>query len=160
RSRVARALAAGVLEAPGGGGWAPVGPPALLASGRLEPRKVLGSIATSAFIVALAASLGFLVGLGSAGVNPGWAVALLVGGVAAAPVAAWIVRVFPPRVLGSAVGGLILLTNTRTILTSDWVTVSDPVRTAVYALVWLLWAAAVAWSVRAHLADRRASAVD
>ncbi|GAA3991076.1 sulfite exporter TauE/SafE family protein [Thermobifida alba] len=153
-------LFGGFVDATGGGGWGPVGTPALLASGRMEPRKVIGSIDTSEFIVALAASLGFLVGLGSAGVNPGWAVALLVGGVAAAPVAAWIVRVFPPRVLGSAVGGLILLTNTRTILTSDWVTVSDPVRTAVYALVWLLWAAAVAWSVRAHLADRRACAVD
>ena len=104
----------------------PVGTPALLASGRIEPRKVIGSIDTSEFLVALAASAGFLVGLGSAGVNLGWAVALLIGGVVAAPIAAWIVRVFPPRVLGSAVGGLILLTNTRTILNSDWVAVSGP----------------------------------
>ncbi len=42
---------------------------AILASGRLEPRKVIGSIDTSKFLVALAASLGFLFSLGSQGVN-------------------------------------------------------------------------------------------
>jgi uncharacterized protein len=34
--------------------------------------------------------------------------ALLVGGVIAAPVAAYIVRILPTRVLGTAVGGVIL----------------------------------------------------
>ena len=152
-------LFGGFVDATGGGGWGPVGTPALLASGRIEPRKVIGSIDTSEFLVAFAASAGFLVGLGSAGVNLGWAVALLIGGVVAAPIAAWIVRVFPPRVLGSAVGGLILLTNTRTILNSDWVAVSGPTQTAIYAIIWLVWLGAVAWSVRAHLADQRAAAV-
>ncbi|KUP95122.1 sulfite exporter TauE/SafE family protein [Thermobifida cellulosilytica] len=153
-------LFAGFVDSTGGGGWGPVGTPALLASGRMEPRKVIGSIDTSEFIVAVAASVGFFVGLGSAGVNPGWAIALLIGGVVAAPIAAWIVRIFPPRVLGSAVGGLILLTNTRTILNSDWVSVSSPVSTTIYAVIWLVWAAAVAWSVRTHLADRRAAAAE
>ncbi|HET6729090.1 MAG TPA: sulfite exporter TauE/SafE family protein, partial [Jiangellaceae bacterium] len=53
-------LLAGFVDATGGGGWGPVGTPALLASGRLEPRKVIGSIDTSEFIVAVAASVGFL----------------------------------------------------------------------------------------------------
>ncbi|TDQ50277.1 sulfite exporter TauE/SafE family protein [Actinorugispora endophytica] len=148
-------LIGGFVDATGGGGWGPVGTPALLASGRIEPRKVIGSIDTSEFIVALAASLGFLLGLGTAGVDLAWAAVLLVGGVLAAPLAAWIVRHFPPRVLGSAVGGLIVLTNTRTILDSGWVPTAPVVHTLLYALVWTAWAAAVAWSVRAHLADRR-----
>ena len=54
-------LVAGFVDATGGGGWGPVGTPALLASGRMEPRTVIGSIDTSEFLVALAASLGFLV---------------------------------------------------------------------------------------------------
>ena len=60
-------LFAGFVDATGGGGWGPVGTPAILASGRMEPRKVIGSIDTSEFLVAVAASLGFLVGLGGRG---------------------------------------------------------------------------------------------
>ena len=40
-------LFAGFVDATGGGGWGPVGTPAILASGRMEPRKVIGSIDTS-----------------------------------------------------------------------------------------------------------------
>ncbi|WP_125777932.1 sulfite exporter TauE/SafE family protein [Antribacter gilvus] len=145
-------LVAGFLDATGGGGWGPVGTPAILASGRMEPRKVIGSIDTSEFFVAVAASVGFLVGLGSQGVNAGWALALLVGGLIAAPIAAWLVRIVPPRVLGSLVGGLIVLTNSRTLL--GWAGAGEPVQWAVYGLVWVAWAAAVAWSFRAHLALR------
>jgi uncharacterized membrane protein YfcA len=151
-------LFGGFVDATGGGGWGPVGTPALLASGRLEPRKVVGTIDTSEFVVALAASLGFLLGLGSAGINVSWVLALLVSGIVAAPIAAWIVRYIPPRILGSLVGGLIVLTNTRTLLGSDWLTISPALTTAVYVLVWALWAAAVAWSLRAHLIGRRAGA--
>ncbi|MGL4743766.1 MAG: sulfite exporter TauE/SafE family protein, partial [Dermatophilaceae bacterium] len=73
-------LFAGFVDATGGGGWGPVGTPAILASGRLEPRKVIGSIDTSEFLVAIAASLGFLVALGSQGIDVAWVVALLLGG--------------------------------------------------------------------------------
>ncbi|WP_345556233.1 sulfite exporter TauE/SafE family protein, partial [Streptomonospora halophila] len=147
-------LAGGFLDATGGGGWGPVGTPALLAGGRIEPRKVIGSIDTSEFIVALAASAGFLVGLGGAGINPLWTGGLLIGGVVAAPVAAWIVRRVPPRVLGSAVGGLIVLTNTRSLLEAVWPEAAPGALTAVYVALAAAWAAAVAWSVRAHLAER------
>ena len=41
-----------------------------------------------------------------------WVLALLLGGVIAAPIAAWLAKHVPPRILGSAVGGLIVLTNT------------------------------------------------
>ena len=146
-------LIAGFVDATGGGGWGPVGTPALLASGRMEPRRVVGSIDTSEFLVSVAASAGFLLALGSAGVDLRWAVPLLAGGLVAAPVAAWLVRHVPPRVLGSAVGGVIVLTNVRTLLRSDWVDAPDATRWAVYAVVWLVWAGAVAWSVRAHRAE-------
>jgi uncharacterized membrane protein YfcA len=140
------------MDATGGGGWGPVGTPAILASGRLEPRKVVGSIDTSEFFVAVAASLGFLLALGSAGINPGWALALLVGGLVAAPIAAWLVRHVPPRLLGSAVGGLIVLTNVRTIANLDSVALEGPARAAVYAVIVAGWTAAVVHSVRAHRA--------
>ena len=147
-------LVGGFLDATGGGGWGPVGTPALLASGRIEPRKVIGSVDTSEFLVALAASLGFLVGIGSAGIDFAWVGVLLVGGLIAAPIAAWLVRHIPPRVLGSAVGGVIVLTNTRTLLRSDWIAAPAGLALAIYIAIALVWIAAVAYSVRRHLAER------
>ncbi|MDG4819012.1 sulfite exporter TauE/SafE family protein [Micromonospora sp. WMMD956] len=147
-------LVAGFVDATGGGGWGPVGTPAILASGRMEPRRVIGSIDTSEFLVAIAASAGFLVGIGSENINFGWVGALLLGGMIAAPIAAWLVRMVPPRVLGSAVGGVIILTNVRTLLLSDWIDASAGIRYASYLVIVAAWAAAVAWSVRQHLADR------
>ncbi|MEU9335752.1 sulfite exporter TauE/SafE family protein [Streptomyces sp. NPDC048290] len=147
-------LVAGFLDATGGGGWGPVGTPALLASGRMEPRKVIGSIDTSEFLVAVAASLGFLFSLGSRGVDFAWVAAFLLGGLLAAPLAAWLVRLMPPRVLGSAVGGLIVVTNIRTLLNSDWVAVSGGTAAVVYVAAYALWAAALGYSIRAHLRER------
>ncbi|PWW21050.1 hypothetical protein JD79_00177 [Geodermatophilus normandii] len=153
-------LVAGFVDATGGGGWGPVGTPALLASGRMEPRKVIGSIDTSEFLVALAASLGFLLALGSQGVNWTWALGLLAGGLVAAPLAAWLVRHVPPRLLGSLVGGMIVLTNTRTLLRSDWIDAPDAVRYAVYAVIYVIWAAAVAHSFRQYRKDRAQESAD
>ncbi|GAB6940512.1 sulfite exporter TauE/SafE family protein [Isoptericola variabilis] len=143
-------LVAGFMDATGGGGWGPVGTPAILASGRMEPRKVIGSIDTSEFFVAVAASLGFLFGLGTAGINPTWALALLIGGLIAAPIAAWLVRLVPPRVLGSAVGGIIVLTNARTLLNLDSFPVSDGVRSLVLWVIAVGWAVAVGYAFAQH----------
>ncbi|WP_353950645.1 sulfite exporter TauE/SafE family protein [Knoellia sp. S7-12] len=146
-------LFAGFVDATGGGGWGPVGTPALLASGRIEPRKTIGSIDTSEFLVSIAASIGFLLALGSQGINFGWVLALLAGGLIAAPIAAWLVRHLPPRVLGSAVGGLIILTNVRTLLGSSWVDAGDLTRAATYIVIALAWVSAIAWSVSEHRKD-------
>ena len=85
------------LDAVGGGGWGPVGTSSLLASGRLEPRKVVGSVDTAEFVVAVGGSLGFLVGLGAQGIDWAYVAALMVGGVVAAPIAAVLVRYLPAR---------------------------------------------------------------
>ena len=121
RFLVPLAAVAGAMDAIGGGGWGPVGTSSLLASGRIEPRKVVGSIDTAEFVVAVGASLGFLIGLGSAGIDFAWVGALLVGGVLAAPVAAYLVRHLPARILGTAAGGLIIITNVKTVLESSLV---------------------------------------
>jgi uncharacterized membrane protein YfcA len=153
-------LVAGFVDATGGGGWGPVGTPALLASGRMEPRKVIGSIDTSEFLVALASSLGFLLALGSQGINALWVLGLLAGGLVAAPIAAWLVRHIPPRLLGSLVGGIIVVTNTRTLLTSDWIHAATPVRYAVYAVLYVVWAAAVVHSYRQYRKERAGEAAE
>src|SRR5829696_4801494 len=46
---------AGFLDAFGGGGWGPVATPTLLSSGRMEPRKIIGTVDTSEFVIAVCA---------------------------------------------------------------------------------------------------------
>jgi hypothetical protein len=79
---------------------------------------------------------------------------LLAGGLVAAPIAAWLVRHIPPRLLGSLVGGVIVVTNTRTLLKSDWIDAADPVRYGVYAVLYAVWALAVVHSFRQYRKDR------
>jgi uncharacterized protein len=111
-------LGAGFLDAVGGGGWGPVGTPTLLASGRLEPRKVIGSVDAGEFLVALGASVGFLVSLTWKDIPLATVLLLLSGGLVAAPLAAYLVRRLSPRKLGVIVGAAILLTNARTLMTT------------------------------------------
>ena len=148
-------LVGGTLDSLGGGGWGPVGTTSLLSSGRVEPRKVVGSIDTSEFVVAVGGSLGFLVGLGAAGINWGYALALLVGGVLVAPLAAWLVKHLPARVLGTAAGGLIVVTNSRTLLV--WAEVPSSATTPILLALVTVWIGLVTWAV---LAKRRASGDD
>jgi len=144
-------LVAGFVDATGGGGWGPVATPALLADGRLAPRKVIGTVDTSEFAVSGAASIGFLVGLGSAGIDWGFVVALLIGGLIAAPLAAVLVRYAPAHVLGVAVGGVILLTNSRTLLQTY--EVEPPARYIIYAAILLI--TIVGLSIASQRARRR-----
>ncbi|MFD9942804.1 sulfite exporter TauE/SafE family protein [Nonomuraea sp. NPDC059023] len=153
-------LVAGFVDATGGGGWGPVGTPAILASGRIPPRKVIGSIDASEFLVAIAASVGFLIGIGSENINFAWVGVLLLGGVIAAPIAAWLVRHIPPRILGSAVGGVIVLTNVRTLLRSDWIDAPGNVQAIAYLVIAVIWVAAIVYSVREYRRDKENESVE
>jgi uncharacterized membrane protein YfcA len=145
-------LVGGALDSIGGGGWGPVGTTTLLSSGRLEPRKVVGSIDTSEFVVAVGGSLGFLLALGSQGILWSYAAALLIGGVIAAPIAAWLVRHLPARVLGTAAGGLIVLTNSKTI--AEALGVSGAGVALLAATVAVMWISAIIWAVKQERAAR------
>ena len=149
-------VVAGLMDAIGGGGWGPVGTTSLLSSGRLEPRKVVGSIDTAEFVVAIGGSLGFLLALGSQGINFAYAGALLAGGVVAAPVAAWLVRHMAARVLGVAAGGLIILTNSKTILESLGASGSTVALAA--SVIAIAWVSMIVWAVRQERASREVEA--
>jgi uncharacterized membrane protein YfcA len=109
-------LGAGFLDAVGGGGWGPVATPTLLTAGRLEPRMVIGSVSASELLVTLAASAGFLIGIGGKGIQASLLLALLAGGVIAAPLAAWLVHHSDASALGVVVGTLLLATNARLLM--------------------------------------------
>lgn len=104
-------LVGGFLDASGGGGWGPVTTSSLMAAARMRPRTVIGTVSGSEFIVSVAASVGFLLTLGSAGIDFGIVAMLLGGGLVAAPIAAWLVGKFDDRALATGVGGLIIFLN-------------------------------------------------
>jgi uncharacterized membrane protein YfcA len=139
-------LFAGALDAIGGGGWGPVGTTTLLSSGRLEPRRVVGSVDTAEFVVSVGGSLGFLAALGSQGIDWRFAAALLAGGVVAAPVAALVVRHLAPRVLGVTAGGIIVLTNLKTL--GDSLGASGITMGLLASVVFTLWVLWIAWAVK------------
>lgn len=57
--------------------------------------------------------------IGTEGVQVGVVLAMLVGGVLASPLAAYVVRFIPPRLLGLAVSGMLLLTQSRELANTD-----------------------------------------
>lgn len=145
-------LVAGFLDATGGGGWGPVSTPTLLSTGKVEPRKVVGSVDTSELLIGLAASAGFLMALGGSGLSWSTVGGLLLGGVIAAPLAAYLVRIVPMRMIGAGAGGMIVLTNLRTLVGS--LGVPAPAPAVIYTVVTVAWVATLVHALRTVLRER------
>ncbi|MEA2871860.1 MAG: uncharacterized protein QOH67_1836 [Hyphomicrobiales bacterium] len=96
---------AGFLDASGGGGWGPVATSSLIGSGH-APRTTVGSVNTTEFFVTIAAATTFFIELGA---SP-WKelLALIIGGLLAAPFGGWAVKHIPARALMIAVGCLVI----------------------------------------------------
>jgi hypothetical protein len=109
-------LAGGFIDSVGGGGWGPVTTSTMMAANQLSPNQVIGTTSMAEFIVAIAASVGFLMALGGESIAWDAMAALLIGGLFAAPIAAWLVSRLDHRVLGGLVGGMILFYNAEKIL--------------------------------------------
>jgi len=123
------------------GAWGPVVTPYLLHRG-VRPRYAIGSVNTAEVAVASASAFSLLVSMGKGGFNVAIVIAMLVGGVVAAPVAAWVIRFVPARPMGIAVAALLLLTNAREL--AAWSGLgSGPWVWAVYAAVFAVIAAAL-----------------
>lgn len=105
----------GLFDAIGGGGWGPIVTTTLVGGG-LEPRTAIGSANRAEFFVTVVQSFTFalFVGLGHWPVILG----LCIGGVAAAPLAAHVVRSLAAETLMTIVGILIILLSLRTIVFS------------------------------------------
>lgn len=103
------ALVGGFLDSAGGGGWGPVVTGNLLVQGA-DPRRTIGTVNTAEFLVTLTSTLTFIVALGVAAFTIA-TVGLLIGGVLAAPVGAWLVKRIAPKPLLILVGILLTLTS-------------------------------------------------
>jgi uncharacterized protein len=145
KQSISLGLVAGFADATGGGGWGPITAPILLTRNGLSARKVIGTVDTSEFAVSVSATLGFLISIGWDEVNWFWVLTLMLGGVIAAPIAAWLVRKLPSYLLGVIVGGFIVLTNVHTLvnafsITKVWMII-------VYSSLLIGWIAAIIYTV-------------
>jgi uncharacterized membrane protein YfcA len=103
------AVVGGFLDAAGGGGWGPVVTSNLLIQGG-DPRKTIGTVNTSEFLLTLSISITFIATLGFAAFTIA-AVGLIIGGVLAAPLGALLVKRVRPRLLLFAVAMVLIATS-------------------------------------------------
>jgi uncharacterized protein len=139
-------LVAGFADATGGGGWGPITTPILLSRKGISARKVIGTVDTSEFAVSVSATLGFIISIGFGEINWFWVITLMLGGVIAAPIAAWLVRKLPSYLLGVIVGGFIILTNVHTLVTvfsimKEWMII-------IYPSLIIGWISAIIYAVQ------------
>ena len=102
-------LAGGFLDAAGGGGWGPVVTGNLLVQGA-EPRRTIGTVSASEFVLTLTISATFIATMGWAAFTVA-TLGLLIGGVAAAPLGAIVAKRAPAKGLLVLVGCLLTLTS-------------------------------------------------
>lgn len=106
----------GFVDASGGGGWGPIVTPTMMSTTQVEPRKIIGTVSAAEFIVAISASVGFLINISRIDIN--WAVVggLALGGSLMAPIAARIVVALPRKQIGILVGIAVIVINGYRIL--------------------------------------------
>lgn len=108
-------VAGGFLDASGGGGWGPIVTSTLLGRGH-APRYAIGSVNTAEFFVTVAISVTFIWAMmtGRMVIEGGLAQALaalaglVVGGLVAAPLAGYVTKIAPARLLLGAAAVLVI----------------------------------------------------
>ncbi|MBF4493996.1 sulfite exporter TauE/SafE family protein [Flavobacterium sp. MR2016-29] len=106
------ALFGGFMDSVGGGGWGPIVTSTLLGRGR-NPRYTIGSVNAAEFAISFASGITFML---FGGIH-GWQViiGLILGGVIAAPLAAFLVNKIKRKPMMVAVGILIILLSLKTL---------------------------------------------
>ena len=97
----------GFLDAVGGGGWGPVVASTLIATGD-NPRRTVGTVNLAEFFIAVTVSATFLLNLDLERYGR-LVIGLIIGGVLAAPLAGYLLRIMPMRIALVLVGIVIAI---------------------------------------------------
>ncbi len=102
----------GFMDAIGGGGWGPIVTSTLLGRGR-NPRYTIGSVNAAEFAVSFASGITFMI---FGGIH-GWQViiGLILGGIIAAPIGAYLLNKIPRKPMMVLVGILIIILSLKTL---------------------------------------------
>lgn len=103
----------GFIDSIGGGGWGPIVTSTLMGRGR-NPRYTIGSVNTAEFGISFASGITFILfdGIGAWPLIAG----LVIGGVIAAPIAAYLVNKIPRKPITVLVGLLLIFLSLRTLV--------------------------------------------
>lgn len=104
---------AAFIDAIGGGGWGPIATPTLVLR-NAHPQHVIGSVNLAEFFVAFSISVTFFFSLPA--IHLTIIIPMILGGLIAAPLGAWLTKRIPHKVVGMLVGGLIILLSLRTLM--------------------------------------------
>jgi|SRR5690606_37584245 uncharacterized membrane protein YfcA len=107
------ALFGGLFDAIGGGGWGPIVTSNLLSQGH-NPRKTIGTVNTAEFFVTYFATIVFIFVLGVQHLDI--VLGLVIGGVIAAPIGAFVASKVNPKALLILVGVLVIITSTWSLV--------------------------------------------
>ena len=112
------ALFGGFMDSIGGGGWGPIVTSTLMGRGR-NPRYTIGSVNTAEFAISFASGVTFILFDGISG----WPLiaGLIIGGVIAAPIGAYLVNKIPRKPITVLVGLLLIFLSVRTLVNLYWV---------------------------------------
>jgi len=104
----------GFFDAIGGGGWGPIVTSTLVAEGH-NPRFVIGTVNLAEFFVTIIEAIVFFMLLGA----NHWQIiiGLIVGGVLAAPLSAYVCKKLPPRILMIIIGTVIIALSVKNLYT-------------------------------------------
>ncbi|MFC3809313.1 sulfite exporter TauE/SafE family protein [Lacihabitans lacunae] len=107
------AVFGGFMDAVGGGGWGPIVTSTLMGRGG-DPRYTIGSVNTAEFAISFASGITFILFDGISG----WRViaGLVIGGVIAAPLGAYLVNKIPRKPITVLVGLLLIFLSMRTLV--------------------------------------------
>ena len=102
----------GFMDAVGGGGWGPIVTSTLIARNH-NPKLAIGSVNLAEFFVTIVESITFFMALGV--IHWEMVLGLALGGLVAAPLAAYVCKKLPTRLLMALVGILLTLLTLRNI---------------------------------------------
>ena len=107
------ALFGGFMDSVGGGGWGPIVTSTLMGQGR-NPGYTIGSVNTAEFAISFASGITFILFDGISG----WKViaGLIIGGVIAAPIGAYLVNKIPRKSLTILIGMLLIVLSLKTLI--------------------------------------------
>lgn len=107
------AVFGGFMDSVGGGGWGPIVTSTLMGRGG-DPRYTIGSVNTAEFAISFASGITFILFDGISG----WRViaGLIIGGVIAAPIGAYLVNKIPRKPITILVGLLLIFLSMRTLI--------------------------------------------
>ncbi len=104
--------AGGFLDSFGGGGWGPLVTSTLIAKGK-TPRYIIGTVSLTEFFVTFGSALTFFILLGTSHMQT--IAGLIIGGLAAAPIAARFAGKLNTKSILISVGILVIVSSVRTI---------------------------------------------